>query len=542
MTRLGAVRTVPAMRLAGALGAALALLLAIWTSPALAAEGPVAVLDAGQSAFWPGAFVSDSRVDDPSACGIEGSCFDYRIEVKAAHAKVLRVALASFDDSNGWDVRLLDPAGHEAASGSTYTLNGVAENYDAELFAHDPAPGVWTMQVIAKNVHLGDFQARAAVDPVVDPEPSKAACVPRPAVTVRIPASVRRDRVKSIVVYVGGHRQRTVRGARRALAVSLRGLAAGVAHVRLEITTARGRVRLVRRVNTCPVSAAPSGVADEPPNVAADPPWHLTFQQPPPMVVVEGGNFTALGGVHNPTMQAGGHALYNCLPEESAEQGAQRCLRFTSGFASLGPGPFEVYGSSATFASPAGGPLYQVVYRSDGTKYSRPAGSFVFHPVHAHYHVLGIAEFRFYRVNPDHSLTEAGKVLKEGFCLGNIKMYDWHSFAQAEIDPKSVDNCEPSAQPDGSWRFYEGIAAGWEDSYKWQTSGQFVDVGNDPNGYYLLRLVVNPQRKILETTYADNTAYAYMQIDGNDVRVIERGHGEGPWDVNKVVEDPVITR
>jgi hypothetical protein len=33
-----------------------------------------------------------------------------------------------------------------------------------------------------------------------------------------------------------------------------------------------------------------------------------------------------------------------------------------------------------------------------------------------------------------------------------------------------------------------------------------------------------------------------MQIDGNDVRVIERGHGMSPWDPGKVVEDPVITR
>src|SRR5882757_5323501 len=178
MTGCGCGPTVAAMRLAGALGAALALLVAVWTPSALAADAPVAALDVGQAAFWPGAFVSDSRVDDPSACGLEGACFDYRIQVEAAHAKVLRAAIASFDDSNGWDVRLLDPAGHEAASGSTYTLNGVAENYDAELFVHNPAAGVWTFQVIAKNVHLGDFQARAAVDPVAGSAPDKVACTP----------------------------------------------------------------------------------------------------------------------------------------------------------------------------------------------------------------------------------------------------------------------------------------------------------------------------------------------------------------------------
>jgi hypothetical protein len=277
-----------------------------------------------------------------------------------------------------------------------------------------------------------------------------------------MPAHVDDDRSDPLPL----HRRRDPhrhRGARRTLAVSLKGLPAGAARVRLEITTAHGHVRLVRRVNTCPVAAARSGVVDEPPNLAADPPWHPTFEQPPPMVVVESGNFAALAGVHNPTMQAGGHALYNCLPEETAEQGAQHCLRFTSGFASLGPGPFEVYGSSPTFASPAGGPLYQVVSRSDGTKYSRPAGSFVFHPVHAHYHVLGIAEFRFYRVNPDHSLTEAGKVLKEGFCLGNIKMYDWHSFGQAVRGQRRLlvhaDRRERRTG-DRAWPWFESLGRG----------------------------------------------------------------------------------
>ena len=521
---------------------AAAFVLSLTGAPAAAAQ-PVARLDAGQSAFWAGAFVSDSRVDDPSLCGIEGECFNYGIDVTATHGKVLRAAIASFDDSNGWDIRLLDPAGHEAASGSTYTLNGIAENYDAELFVHNPAKGMWTLEVIAKNVHLGDFQARAAVDPVVGSPPPKVACTPTKSVRVPVPASARRARIKSITIYLNGKRQKTLHGSHRSVAVGLLGVATGVVHIRLQVVTAHGQVRVTKSVATCAVAPATSSVVtDEPPNIAADPPWHLTFQQPPPMVVVEGGNYTALAGVHNPTMQAAGHSIYNCLPEESVEQGALRCLRFTSGFASLGPGPFEVYGSSATPASPTGGPLYQVVYRTDGTKYSRPAGSYIFHQIHAHYHVLGIAEFRFYKVNPDHSLTEAGKVLKEGFCLGNIKMYDWHSFAQDEIDPRSIDNCEPAPQSDGTWRFYEGITAGWEDSYKWQTSGQFVDVGNDPNGYYLLRLVVNPQHKLLESTYDDNTAYVYMQIDGNDVRVIERGHGDGPWDPNKVLEDPVITR
>src|SRR5258708_15510556 len=136
----------------GALAAALVLLLA---GAQAAAAQPVARLESGQSAFWAGAFVSDSRVDDPSLCGIEGECFNYGIHVTAPHAKVLRAAIASFDDSNGWDVRLLDPSGHEAASGSTYTLGGIAENYDAELFLHNPRAGMVTVQVHASSSHPG---------------------------------------------------------------------------------------------------------------------------------------------------------------------------------------------------------------------------------------------------------------------------------------------------------------------------------------------------------------------------------------------------
>jgi hypothetical protein len=279
-----------------------------------------------------------------------------------------------------------------------------------------------------------------------------------------------------------------------------------------------------------------------PPDLAADPPWHLTFEQPPPMVVVEGGNYTALAGVHSPTMQVGGVPIYACLAEETVEQHAKRCLRFTSGFASLGPGPFEVFGSSPSPVALNGGKLFQVIHRSDGTTTSREAGRFAFHHIHMHYHVLGIAEFSFYRVQGDHALTPAGKVLKEGFCLGNIKMYEWRSFAQAEIDPHSIDNCAPAVQPDGTYRFYEGMANGWEDAYKWQTSGQFIDFANNPDGFYVLRMVVNAERHLLETDYSNDTAYAYVQVTGDHVRMIERGHGTDPWDPHKVVEDPTITQ
>jgi hypothetical protein len=55
-------------------------------------------------------------------------------------------------------------------------------------------------------------------------------------------------------------------------------------------------------------------------------------------------------------------------------------------------------------------------------------------------------------------------------------------------------------------------------------------------------MIINPQRRFLETDYDDNVAYTYFQVSGDEVRVLERGHGTDPWDPHKVVLDPQITQ
>ena len=467
----------------------------------VAADQTIGSLHSGQSVYWEGTFVSNERVDDPSLCGVQGQCFKYTVHVLSPHAKVLRVGLRTPDDSNGWGVVLIDPSGNQAASGSTYTLHGVAEDFDVEVWAHNPAPGTWTVEVVPQNVQNGTFQMRAAVDPVVT-WPSTD-----PALQ-------------------GVHSARVVQ----------------TCHTRTK--AGRRKTRCVSRHVIGAHTAPRTGVYDTPPDLAADAPWHLTFDQPTPMLVVESGNFLAAAGLHNSSATVAGQQAYDCLPEETIEQGGHRCLRFTSGFASLGPGKFEVYGSSTSGpVAPTGGPLYQNVYRSNGSFWSRPAGTFQFHQIHAHYHVMGIANFAIYRVTAPGKLVSAGTALKEGFCLGDIKLYNWYSWAQNEFDPSSQDNCEPSPQPDGTWRFYEGIDAGWEDSYKWQTSGQFVNFANNSDGYYVLRVTVNPYHYILEADAGHDTndvAYTYFRVTAGAITPLERGHGYSPWDPNKQVENSVF--
>ena len=473
-------------------------ILGVMAAPA--AADPVGSLREGQAIYWGGPQVASARVDAPALCGIQGTCYKYTVRVSAGSPKVLRVALRTADDSNGWEVTVYDPNGLEAADGSTYTLQGVAEDFDVEDWIHNPRPGIWTIEVVPNNVQDGTFLMRAALDP--------------PQVWPSSDPAVR------II-----HSARVTRTCGR--------------HVRRHRTVEHCSARRVVSTRSVPRT----GVFNLAPDLAADAPWHLTFAQPTPMVVVESGNFLAMAGFHNTSASVADQPAYDCLPEETLQQGGHHCLRFTSGFANLGPGKFEVYGSSNVPVAVNGGPLYQNVYRSNGTSFARPAGFFTFHQIHAHYHVLGIAKFELYPVMAAGKLGPPSDVLKEGFCLGDIKMYNWNSFAQAEVAPNSPDNCEPVPESDGTWRFYEGIDQGWEDSYKWQTSGQFVNFGNSPDGLYLLRVTVNPYRYILEADAGHDTndvAYTYFRVTGNDIHVIERGHGTSPWDPNKIVENPVF--
>ena len=72
------------------------------------------------------------------------------------------------------------------------------------------------------------------------------ACASRRSVVVHL-RGVRRSQVRRVTVYVNGTRQRVLRGARRAVRVTLAGHAPGVVRVRLVIRLRPGRTRVDRR-------------------------------------------------------------------------------------------------------------------------------------------------------------------------------------------------------------------------------------------------------------------------------------------------------
>lgn len=286
------------------------------------------------------------------------------------------------------------------------------------------------------------------------------------------------------------------------------------------------------------------------PNLRTVPPLEFTFAAPA----------NPLNGVYppdtvNPPLTVLGVSPISCTADESApvELGganSKKCLRFTSGPMNLGPGIYDmrfrliddfIAGTAALNPSEAlsrivVGPMDQIVYYSDDTTETVRAGTYSFHPVHAHFHDDYVLSFELYKVTDfaRGGLERAGEGTKSGFCPADQLFADWFSFDQGYEVPggdAALGNC--SSPNDG----VIGLSVGWGDVYRWQRPGMYVEFDGQDNGRYIVRSFVDANNHVLETNDTDNVSYAYVEIQGDSIDIIERGWGTDPWDPLKVVFD-----
>lgn len=265
------------------------------------------------------------------------------------------------------------------------------------------------------------------------------------------------------------------------------------------------------------------------PNLQATPPYEFGFIAPA----------NPLNGLYppdtvNPPLDVLGVHPLSCAADEMAEDGAQRCLRLTTGPRNAGPGPMDLRYLPAEhqLGLVEEGPVTQRVYYSDGSFDTRPAGKFLFHKTHAHYHFQDILDYSIHRVTDPAkgTLVEAGRGTKAGFSPADQLFADWTRFDQA--DGVFVEGAD-TARGVGESVF--GLSVGWGDVYRWQRPGQYVEFAGNGDGLYVVRAVVDITDRVLETDETDNAAYAYVQVTGESVRIIERGQGTSPWDKRKKV-------
>lgn len=254
---------------------------------------------------------------------------------------------------------------------------------------------------------------------------------------------------------------------------------------------------------------------DEPrwlkPNLRSMPPFQFTFR--------------------NPTVFGAGIPL-SCGPDEVAEEGGRKCLRFSVGPENTGAGAFELYLTPLVDATVGEATVYQHVQHSSGRRLKiLDAGTYEYHKTHGHYHYAGFASLELLRVGRDGRLEPAGTGKKIGFCTVDVVVAQFERFAQ---DPQGSarNDCN---RADGAWI---GLSRGWTDIYDWSTSGNYVEFGANEDGRYVVRSGFDTEDLVDETNERDNYAYALIEVSGTRVKILERGYGKDPWDPRKEVVRP----
>lgn len=189
--------------------------------------------------------------------------------------------------------------------------------------------------------------------------------------------------------------------------------------------------------------------------------------------------------------------------------GTKRKLRFNTTFTNLGDGPFEVIGHTdtqkeITFAS-------QYIKRKDGTGLYREIGNFIFHSAHKHWHVANHVVYEIWGMEPSDGqgrlLSTSGKM---SICLFDDRPADL-SLPEAPKTRTYFPVCSSRIQ---------GVSVGWSDVYLSRIEGQEIDIGNVSDGIYIFKFKINPDNKILEKNYDNNSGMIKIEIKGNRVKVI----------------------
>jgi hypothetical protein len=215
-----------------------------------------------------------------------------------------------------------------------------------------------------------------------------------------------------------------------------------------------------------------------------------------------------------------------CYPEETAEQGAMRCLRFDQILANVGDGAFEIRYRLDQLATTRN--IEQRVYRSDGSSWDRLSDTYEPHPTHAHFHYKNFAQSHLWRADAlgrklGTAPVRSGR--KNGFCMVDVELYWWGKrgdAARTYIPPGclAVNDADPAT---GYLAAVNGISVGWADVYNWHLADQFIEISGVPDGDYLIESVADPVGTIVERDETNNASFAHIRLCGDNVELVQPG-------------------
>jgi hypothetical protein len=206
----------------------------------------------------------------------------------------------------------------------------------------------------------------------------------------------------------------------------------------------------------------------------------------------------------------GDFLLGSCSREEFPE-GARRCLRFDLAAANFGDGPLEVRVGGVDTSGKVR--ASQRVYRSDGTFSERDAGAFSFHAFHGHFHFDDFWLAQLWASDADGNRlgsqpVRTGSKNGAGACDG---LNPW--FGQRHTAPRAYSCDNPHTLP---LLEFGGISVGWVEVYPMDLQGNHVEVSGVPDGSYVLRLITDPDDKLLELDETNNALCQPISLGPGD--------------------------
>jgi hypothetical protein len=164
-----------------------------------------------------------------------------------------------------------------------------------------------------------------------------------------------------------------------------------------------------------------------------------------------------------------------------------------------GDGPLElVAGETDSVAQKQN--VYQRIYLSGGGFYDQLAGSFVWHPLHNHFH---FEDFALYTLQPYIAPGASDRISqKTTFCV---------------VDTTPINTSLPGAPTSPVYstcgNIKQGMSVGWGDTYGSSLAGQSIDVTGLPDGSYKLVIEVDPKKRLEELYETDNTSCVLLQLN-----------------------------
>ena len=179
-------------------------------------------------------------------------------------------------------------------------------------------------------------------------------------------------------------------------------------------------------------------------------------------------------------------------PQSRAERTSSK-LRVSTSIANPGPGHLQIRG---TVEGDMTRGTQEILDPEGRVVQTKDVGTFELHPDHGHFHVSHVARYELRRGNHDGELVQSGR--KISFCMEDSYRY--------------LSSQEVSRVPDCS-RTMQGITRTFADLYSAGLPDQLFDVTGMEPGTYTIVIHLDPQRKFLETSRGNNTAWIRMRLD-----------------------------